>query len=70
MKYKVEVEILGGYYCRDACGDVCDFFWESEDGDTGCCLLGKSTFVEGDGDNIPKFSDCPSCQRKRNIRTK
>ena len=60
MKYKVEVKILGGDYCRDDCGNMCDFFWESEDGDTGCCLLSEATFIEGDMSNVPKFENCPS----------
>ncbi len=68
MKYTVKVEIPGGKYCRDAGGNVCDFFWESEDGDTGCCLLGKSTFIEGDISNVPKFDNCPSRQLRTNRR--
>ena len=62
-KVKVEVEIPDGKYCREDRRNqetVCDFFWESEDGDTGCCLLRKSTFIEGDISQVPKFEDCPN----------
>ena len=59
---KVEAEILDGDYCRLSNGNVCNFFWESEDGDVGCCLLGESIFIEGDNNQVPKFNNCPNKQ--------
>jgi hypothetical protein len=64
-KIKVTVEIPDGKYCRESSlkqETVCNFFWESEDGDTGCCLLNESTFIEGDISQVPKFSDCSNRQ--------
>lgn len=62
-KVKVKVEIPCGKYCRDTNLPEfhCDFFWESEDGDTGCCLIGNSTtFIEGDISQVPKLDGCPN----------
>ena len=60
-RVKVEVEIPDGDYCRvERDGQACEFFWEREDGDTGCCLLGETAFIEGDISQVPKFDGCPN----------
>ena len=59
-KVKLEVEIPEGENCKTDNGVNCQFYMESEDGDTGCSLLDDWTFIEGDISTVPKMKECPS----------
>ena len=59
MEKTITVEIIDGKYCRDN-NKFCRFFWESEDGDYGCCITEESNFLEGDISQLPKLKGCPN----------
>jgi len=63
-KVKVEVEIPDGKFCNPEKGP-CIFYWEDEDGYTGCSYLKKDSFIEGfQPEYYSKMDGCPNPEKK------